>query len=108
MAQTLTLRPELVIEARFQAGRILNESPQLDEPRLSGGGVSGQLVKGAPRRRQIAPCAAELGAALQLLLAHERVEDVELVRRAGKAPLLELPRHRDEALGRAGDVLAGG
>ena len=42
-----------------------------------------------------------------LLRAAERVEHVELERRAREPALLELARHRDEPLGRCGDVLAG-
>src|SRR5205807_9671760 len=43
-----------------------------------------------------------------LLLADERIEDVELVRGTAEAPLLELPGHRDQSLRRARDVLTGG
>ena len=45
---------------------------------------------------------------LQLLLAAEPVEHLELVRGTREPPLLELPGHRDDALDGRGDVLAGG
>ena len=55
--------------------------------------------RAAPSSRQ---ASAQLRAQPQLLLADERVEDVELVRRPREPALLELARHRDQPLGRGG------
>ncbi len=41
-----------------------------------------------------------------MLLADERIEDVELERRPGEAPLLELARHREQPLDERRKVLA--
>ena len=67
-------------------------------------------VSSSWRRRaasELAPRGARVGAAAELVLAAEPVEHLELVRRPREAALLELPRHRDHALDRGGDVLAG-
>ena len=61
-----------------------------------------------PRRHQLAPRRARFRTPLQLLVATEPVEDLELVRGTRKPPLLELAGHGDDALDRGGHVLAGG
>ena len=68
----------------------------------------GQLVVPPPRGAELAPGAPQLGAARELLLAREGVEQVELVRGPREAALLELARHRDQPLGRGRHVLARG
>ena len=60
----------------------------------------------APRRGQLAPCKPKLGATGRLPAGGEVVEQVELVRRPCEPPLLELARHRDQALAGGGEILA--
>ena len=64
---------------------------------------SSRRRRAASSSRQAARAAR---AALQLLVAAEPVEHLELVRRPCEPPLLELPRHRDDAFDRSGHVLA--
>ena len=59
-----------------------------------------QLVEPAARGDELAPRRSCVAAALELLGAAERVEDVELERRTREPALLELAGHRDEPLGR--------
>ena len=56
----------------------------------------------------LAPSKPRLDPPPQLLVAGEAVEHVELVGRSCEAALLELAGHGDQALGRAGHVLARG
>ena len=65
----------------------------------------GELVVPAPGGGELSPREAELGAAAELLVADEGVEQVELVRGSREPTLLELPRHRDQALARGCEVL---
>ena len=67
-------------------------------------GVARELLVPPPRRGQLAPGELRLAPPLGLLGTAERVEHVELERRTRQPALLELPRHRDEPLGRRGDV----
>ena len=62
----------------------------------------------AAGRRQLTPGRARLAAPPQLLVAGEGVENVQLVRGAGKPPLLELARHGDQPLAGGAEVLARG
>ena len=107
MAQPLTLVPERLLAARLEALRRLDERRQLAQARLLGGGAAGQLVVPLAGGGQLAPGEPRLAAAAQLLLADERVEHVELVRRTAETALLELARHRDQALGGGCEILAG-
>ena len=68
-------------------------------------GRSGKLVAAAASRDQPAPGPLELGAATQLLLADEGVQDVELMRGSGEAALLELAGHREQPLDERREVL---
>ena len=77
---------------------------QLRETRSDRGGVARELLVPPPRRDQLAPGELCLAPPLGLLGTAEGVEHVELKRRTRKPALLELPRHRDEALGRSGHI----
>ena len=61
--------------------------------------------RAACRSRHAARAASAAG---ELLLAAEAVEHLELVRRPREPALLELARHRDDALDRSGDVFPRG
>ena len=61
----------------------------------------------SPRGKELAPGDPRFGAQLQLVVADERVEHIELVRRPAEPALLELSRHRDQPLPGCGEVLAG-
>ena len=71
-----------------------------------GTGVAGQVFVAPLRRFQLPPGQRGFPTPLELLGAAERVEHVELERRARKPPLLELPRHRDQALCGGRNILA--
>ena len=60
------------------------------------------------RRGEPTPGEPRLPTAAQLLLTAERIEQLELIRAPGQAPLLELSRHRDQPLADRGEILAGG
>src|SRR5207248_4143002 len=106
--QQLALAAQRVLQTRLEPFGRLDQGVQLVEAGALARGVAGELLVPAPRGGELAPRAPQLGPAAQLIVAGEGVEDVELVRRPGKAPLLELSRHRDEALRRRRDVLARG
>jgi hypothetical protein len=108
VAQPLTLAPQIILGGGLQAVRVLDERAQLREARLRRGRVLCELVVAPAGGRELAPDAAQLGAAPLLLVAGERVEQVELVRRPRESALLELARHGDQPFGRGGHVLAGG
>src|SRR5205814_1894380 len=97
---------QLLLLSRLEPFRVGRERRELGEPRLLGSGVACQVREPAPRRDELAPGAAEVETQARLRVADEAVEDVELVRPARKTPLLELARHREQALADAGDVLA--
>ena len=107
MAQPLALVPERLLAARLEALRRLDERRQLAQTRLLGCGAARQLVVSPAGGGQLAPGDPGLAAAALLLLADERVEHVELVRRSAETALLELARHRDQALGSGCEILAG-
>ena len=88
-------------------GRALDQLGELGEVRLAIGRRLGQFVAAAAGRGELLPRATVLGAAAQLLLACERVEDVELVRGPRQAALLELARHGDQPLHERRQLLAG-
>jgi len=106
--EPFALRAQPLLVVRFHPFRRLGEGAQLRELRLCERGVRRQLVVPPPRREQLPPRGARLGALPQLFLAAEAVEHLELVGRPSKPPLLELAGHRDDALDRRGDVLPGG
>ncbi len=103
----LPLGAELVLLARHEAVRVLDQRSQLREARRRRVGVAGKLVVAPPGGGKVAPGDAGLAAALLLLGPAERVQHVELIGGASQAALLELPRHGDQALRRGGHVLAG-
>ena len=107
MAQSLAPREQLLLVAgRHALGRV-DERLQLGEPRSATASASRVSSSYAPPRRdQLAPGELRLAPALDLLGAAERVEHVELERRPREPALLELARHRDQALGGGRDVLA--
>ena len=84
---------------------VLDERAQLREPSLGERRVRGQLVVPAAGRLELAPRRPRRGAAGELLLAAEAVEHLELVGRPREPALLELARHRDDALDGGRDVL---
>ena len=106
MAQPLALVAQRLLAAGLEALGRLDERAQLVQPRLLGRRVARQLVVPPARRRQLAPGEPRVAPAPQLLLAEERVEDVELVRRPGEPALLELAGHRDQALRGGREILA--
>ena len=106
MAQALALGAQALLGLGLEALGVLDERAQLREPRLGGGGVPRQLVVAPAGGAELAPGDPQRGAAPELLLAGEPVEHVELVGGPGEPALLELARHRDQPLGRGGDVLA--
>ena len=67
--------------------------------------VRRQLLVPAAGRLELAPRHSRRGAPGELLLAAEAVEYLELVGGPREAPLLELARHRDDALDGGRDVL---
>src|SRR5205814_1176441 len=105
VAQPLAYGPQALLGVGLEAFRVFDERVQLREAGLSVRRVAGQLVVAAAGRLELAPGAAELDTAALLLLADEGIEHVELVGRPGEATLLELARHRDQALGRGREVL---
>src|SRR5205823_9548737 len=86
----LTLPPEGILQLGRHPVRVLDEGAQLDEPRLCVRCAEAQLVQAATGLDELAPGPVQIAAAPELLLAGERVEDVQLVRGAGEPALLEL------------------
>ena len=108
VTQAFALAAQAVLGAALEALGVLDERAQLGEASLRGGRVPGQLVVPLAGGTKLAPGDPQRGPAPELPLAGEPVEQIELVRRTGEAALLELPRHRDEPLGRRRDVFARG
>ena len=106
VTQPLPLPEKPLLVARLHALCAGDELTELLEALRAPGGRSGQLLAAATGRDQLTPCAPEIGAAAQLLLADEGVQHVELVRGAGEAALLELSGHGEQALDERGQVLA--
>ncbi len=102
--QSLAVAAQLLLVPVFHPLRVLGERAQLRDPSIDGSRVRGQLLVTAPGRLQLAPCRSHRLA----VDPREAVEQLELVRRARQAALLELPGHRDHALDGGGDVLARG
>ena len=105
MPQPLALVAQRLLAARLEAVRRLDERGQLAQARLLGGGPARQLVVALAGRAELPPRQPGLTAAAELLLADEGVEHVELVRGSAESALLELAGHRDQALGRGGEIL---
>ncbi len=106
MPQPFAPREQLVLVRRSHSLGRLDERLQLGEPERDGIGVARQLLVAAPRRAELAPGEASLAPQLELLRPAEGIEDVELERRTREPALLELARHRDQALRGGCDVLA--
>src|SRR5262249_11039258 len=81
------------------------EGPELGDASLLRVRPRLQLLVPASRGCEVAPSAARLRAAAQLLVADEPVEDAELVRAAREPALLELSGHREPPLTDGGEVL---
>ena len=105
MAHPLALGAQRLLLATLDAVGALDEVTKSREARLLGSGVAQDRVRALARCRQGAPCLPRVAPARGLLLAEERIEDIELIRGPGEPSLLELPRHRDQPLGRGGEVL---
>src|SRR5439155_12114353 len=99
-------KPFVVV--RLHALRVLDQRLELGQPSLLGHSSCLELLVATPRRCELAPGSASSRAALLLGVADERVENLELIRGSAKSPLLELPRHCDQPVRRAGHVLPGG
>jgi hypothetical protein len=84
------LAEQPLLGAGLHALGALRQLAQLRQTLGTAGGGAGELVAPAPRGDELAPSARELRPAGKLLLPDECVEDVELVRAACQAPLLEL------------------
>ncbi len=108
MPVALALGPESVLLPGLHAFGVLDERTQLGEVRLRERRVRGQLVVPAAGGLELAPRRPRCRPARELLLPAETVEHLELVGRTREPPLLELTRHRDQALDGGGDVLARG
>ena len=91
MPKALSLGPERVLILGLHPKRVLDQRPQLGQPCFRGLGSALQLFVPAPRGLELAPGDTRLGAPPQLLVAAERIEHVQLIGGARKAPLLELP-----------------
>jgi len=104
--QTLPLDAKRVLVFGLHAKGVLDQGSQLGQPRLGGLRPTLQLFLAAPRGLQLAPAETRRSAPAQLLVAGERVEHVELVGGFRKPPLLELPGHREHALGGSRHVVA--
>ena len=106
VTQPLALGAQHVLPARLHAVGVLDERAQLIEARRRDRGVLGQLLEAPSRSHELAPSRTRGSTALQLLVAAEPVEHLELVRRPRKPPLLELTRHRHNRLDCSSHVLA--
>ena len=98
VAEPLAFRAEGVLRARHETLGPLDELPQLLEPLGAPRFRARELVPMPAGGRELPPGACVVGTQTELLLADERVEDVELERRPREAPLLELARHREQPL----------
>src|SRR5262249_6305654 len=106
VAESLPPREEVPLVGRGHAFGRVRESFQLRESERDRVRVAGELLVAAPRRDEVAPREAGLAPTCELLATAERIEHVELERRLGEPPLLELSRHRNEPLSCGRDVLA--
>ena len=90
----------------LEALRSLDERLELCEALSDSVGVASELVVAPAGREELSPGCGGVPSSSKLLGTDERVERLELERWTGKAALLELPGHRDQALGRSCKVLA--
>ncbi len=107
VSKSFAAREKLLLVSGSHALGRLDESLELGEPRSDRIGVTRELLVPSPGREELPPRVAGLAPTLVLLGSAERIEDVELERGPREPALLELPRHRDEALRGRSDVLAG-
>jgi hypothetical protein len=98
----LSLRAQRLLCAGLEPLGVVGKGSKLGQTRLARCCPLLELLVPAPCRCELAPGQAQLGAATLLILAGESIEDVELVRGACEATLLELPRHRDQPFRRTG------
>ena len=106
VAQTLALGAQALLGVGLEPLRVFDERTQLGDAGLGVCSVRGELLVPTARREQLAPRTPQVGTPTPLVVAHEGVEHVELVRRPREPALLELARHRDEPLGERRHVLA--
>ena len=103
--QSLAPAAQVVLLPCFHPLGRLDQRLELGQPRGRTRSVARQLIVMASGGTQLTPSRRSFAPALELLLPAERVEDIELERGAREPPLLELPRHPDEALRRRGEIL---
>ena len=106
MAQALALVPQRVLGARLEPVRVLDERTELGQPRL-GRAASRAPRRGAARAAWSSRHATRARRAASLLVAEVGVEHLELIGGPCEPALLELPRHRDQSLADARDILPG-
>ena len=105
MAETLTLAAEIGFVLGIEAGRVFDERPQLGQSVLCRRRAVVQLVEVAAGGRQLAPGQARFGAAAELRLAAERIEDVQLVGGPREPALFELTGHGDQPFAGGSQIL---
>ncbi len=105
MAQALPLGEQRRLSTGLEPVRVLHQRLELGEPGLRGSRVGRDLVVAPPGGGELAPRTAQVGAPPEVVVAHVRVEHLELVPGAGKPSLLELARHPDQELGRGREIL---
>src|SRR5581483_3504958 len=108
VADPLALGAQPLLVVRLHSLRVLDERAELGEPRPGERGVRGQFLVAAASGLERAPRITRFGTARELLLPAEAIEHLELVGRPREPPLLELARHRDDALDHRGNVLPRG
>ena len=103
----LALCAQRLLRVGLEARRVFHECTELRKACLRGDRARLKLVVPSPRGKELAPGDPRFGAQLQLVVADERVEHIELVRGPAEPALLELPRHRDQPLPGCGEVPRG-
>ena len=106
VTKPLSLGAERLLPSGLEALRRLGERGQLSQTLFLRRGPTRQLLVAFPGDAELAPRKPRLAATPQLLVTAVGVEHVELVRRPGEPPLLELAGHRDQPLGGGREVLA--
>jgi hypothetical protein len=106
VAKPLALGAQGILAVGLQAVCALDEPAELLQALGSTGGCACDLVTPASRGSELPPGAGVVGPAAHLFLPDEGIEDVELKRRPGQAPLLELAGHGQQALDQSSELLS--